>query len=57
MKRVLVPFLILLTWSAQAYEPGAPYFEQMDDLLPTPTETRIATGAPGPKYWPNKIKF
>ncbi|NRA75410.1 MAG: hypothetical protein HRU16_05655, partial [Planctomycetes bacterium] len=26
-------------------------FRQLDDVLPTPTETRLASGAPGPEYW------
>ena len=26
-------------------------FRQLDDVLPTPTETRLASGAPGPGYW------
>ncbi|MGE4620401.1 MAG: M1 family metallopeptidase [Planctomycetota bacterium] len=26
-------------------------FRQLDDVLPTPTETRLASGAPGPAYW------
>jgi hypothetical protein len=26
-------------------------FRQLDDVLPTPTETRLASGAPGPDYW------
>ena len=43
--------------TAEAQEPGADYFKQMDDLLPTPTETRIATGAPGPDYWQQKVDY
>ena len=26
-------------------------FKQIDDLLPTPNEVRLASGAPGPDYW------
>ena len=26
-------------------------FRQLDDVLPTPTEARLASGAPGPGYW------
>ena len=26
-------------------------FKQVDDLLPTPNEVRLASGAPGPDYW------
>ena len=29
-------------------------FKQIDDLLPTPTEVRLASGAPGPGYWQNR---
>lgn len=28
-------------------------FKQLREELPTPTESRLATGAPGPKYWQN----
>ena len=26
-------------------------FRQLDEILPTPTEVRLASGKPGPKYW------
>ncbi len=26
-------------------------FRQLDEILPTPTEVRLASGAPGPQYW------
>ena len=29
-------------------------FKQIDDLLPTPNEVRLASGAPGPDYWQNR---
>ncbi|MCP4837411.1 MAG: M1 family metallopeptidase [Phycisphaera sp.] len=37
------------TWDDEA-DP----FKQIDDLLPTPTEVRLASGAPGPDYWQNR---
>ncbi len=32
-------------------------FQQIDALLPTPTENRLATGAPGPAYWQQRVSY
>jgi len=32
-------------------------FRQLDELLPTPTEKRLASGAPGPKYWQQQVDY
>ena len=32
-------------------------FKQIDDLLPTPNEVRLASGAPGPDYWQQKVDY
>ena len=32
-------------------------FRQLDEILPTPGETRLASGAPGPKYWQQKVDY
>ncbi|MCZ2355605.1 MAG: M1 family metallopeptidase [Bacteroidia bacterium] len=32
-------------------------FKQLREELPTPTESRLATGAPGPKYWQNRADY
>ena len=32
-------------------------FRQLDEVLPTPTETRLASGAPGPEYWQQKVDY
>ena len=32
-------------------------FRQLDELLPTPTERRLASGAPGPRYWQQKVDY
>jgi hypothetical protein len=36
---------------------GARAFEQLDHLLPTPSETRLASGAPGPQYWQQQVDY
>ena len=36
------------------WEDEADPFKQIDDLLPTPNEVRLASGAPGPDYWQNR---
>ena len=37
--------------SAFAAEPFDDKFRQLDELLPTPTTIRTASGAPGHAYW------
>ena len=32
-------------------------FEQLDNLLPTPNEYRMADGSPGPKYWQQRCDY
>ncbi|MEM9481681.1 MAG: M1 family metallopeptidase [Verrucomicrobiota bacterium] len=32
-------------------------FRQLDELLPTPNEQRLATGTPGPGYWQQKADY
>ena len=36
---------------------GALAFEQLGHLLPTPGETRTASGAPGPGYWQQRADY
>jgi hypothetical protein len=44
----------LSTASAQAFDDK---FRQLDELLPTPTETRTASGAPGHAYWQQRADY
>ena len=30
---------------------------QLQEILPTPTEVRLASGAPGPKYWQQRADY
>lgn len=32
-------------------------FRQLEEVLPTPTESRIASGAPGPQYWQQRADY
>lgn len=32
-------------------------FRQLEEILPTPTSTRTASGAPGPKYWQQQVDY
>ena len=36
---------------------GAPRFEQLDPVMPTPNERRLASGAPGPAYWQQRVDY
>ncbi len=32
-------------------------FRQLDEILPTPTESRLGSGAPGPEYWQQRADY
>ena len=32
-------------------------FRQLDEILPTPDEVRLASGAPGPDYWQQQVDY
>jgi hypothetical protein len=36
---------------------GARAFQQLEYLLPTPTDNRLASGAPGPSYWQQRADY
>jgi len=70
MKTVTVLALGLITGICYAHDPHddipPPFlaidkieqedpFRQLDDVLPTPTESRLASGAPGPEYWQQQV--
>jgi hypothetical protein len=49
--------LSLLAASAFAADRFDDKFRQLDELLPTPTETRTASGAPGHAYWQQRADY
>jgi len=48
---------LCLTMSAIAAEPFDDKFRQLDELLPTPTTIRTASGAPGQAYWQQRADY
>ena len=48
---------VCLTMSAIAAEPFDDKFRQLDELLPTPTTIRTASGAPGHAYWQQRADY
>ena len=36
---------------------GVEAFAQLDDVWPTPSDTRTGSGAPGPGYWQQKVDY
>lgn len=42
---------------AQRWKPGDDIFRQLDEVLPTPNEYRTASGAPGHRYWQQKVDY
>ncbi len=60
--RAIVALLALLilgagSASAQRWKPGDDIFRQLDEVLPTPNEYRTASGAPGHRYWQQKVDY
>jgi len=49
--------LTLAASFAHAAEPFEDKFRQLDELLPTPTDTRTASGAPGHAYWQQRADY
>jgi hypothetical protein len=48
---------LCLTMSAIAAEPFDDKFRQLDELLPTPTTIRTASGSPGHAYWQQRADY
>jgi hypothetical protein len=48
---------LCLAMSAFAAEPFDDKFRQLDELLPTPTTIRTASGAPGHAYWQQRADY
>jgi hypothetical protein len=48
---------LCLAMSAIAAEPFDDKFRQLDELLPTPTTIRTASGAPGHAYWQQRADY
>ena len=58
MKNALSLICLLVAGAAFAQEKGwQGKFEQLDQMLPTPNETRSGSGAPGPKYWQQQADY
>jgi hypothetical protein len=59
MKRLPAALALIaaITGSAYAAEPFDDKFRQLDELLPTPTDTRTASGAPGHAYWQQRADY
>ncbi len=54
---LLVVLLLAGNASAQRWKPGDDIFRQLDEVLPTPNEYRTASGAPGHRYWQQKVDY
>ena len=55
--RIFYGFIMLLTFAFAGTAQNINKFEQLGTLLPTPNETRAASGAPGYKYWQQKADY
>jgi len=52
-----IALTLALAASAHAADPFDDKFRQLDELLPTPTTTRTASGAPGHAYWQQRADY
>jgi len=57
MKNFITHFILIISCFAHPIEFHQDPFRQLEEVWPTPTETRIASGAPGPKYWQQKVDY
>lgn len=57
MKIALILFGLVATCLAHPIEFHEDPFRQLEEVWPTPTESRIASGAPGPKYWQQRADY
>lgn len=57
MKIALIFLSTLLYSLAHPIEFHNDPFRQLEEVWPTPTENRIASGAPGPKYWQQRADY
>ncbi|MDB5748013.1 MAG: aminopeptidase, partial [Massilia sp.] len=53
----LVALTLMLSSGASAADKFDDKFRQLDELLPTPTTTRTASGAPGHAYWQQRADY
>ncbi len=58
-KSVSILFLLgcMIVAIAQSTSNHGNKFEQLGGILPTPNEYRTASGAPGPKYWQQRVDY
>jgi Peptidase family M1 domain len=65
MKNVILVLLVVCLGNLSVAQniqnnPGSNHgnkFEQMGNIFPTPNEYRLASGAPGPKYWQQRCDY
>ncbi len=53
----LAPFFVAAVLAAQTQRGSTDRFGQLGTLLPTPNEYRTASGAPGHRYWQQKVDY
>ena len=49
--------MFLFLSMALAHDPLIDAFDSIDELLPTPSEIRTATGRPGAEYWQQQVDY
>ena len=54
---LLLACLLIVTVGVAQDQKWKGKFEQLDQMLPTPNETRSGSGAPGPKYWQQQADY
>jgi hypothetical protein len=57
MRVVLVLAAAGVLWGQTTRQSPADKFRQLEEILPTPNEYRAASGAPGHRYWQQKVDY
>lgn len=57
--RIVLPCLLIViaSWGQTTKQSPSDKFRQLEEILPTPNEYRAASGAPGHRYWQQKVDY
>ena len=54
---ILIFINLISATNGQIYSYKEDPFKQLQELLPSPNDNRLASGAPGPGYWQQKADY
>ena len=57
LRSLVVAIVVVIGSPAFAADPPQDPFRQLEEILPTPDEVRLASGHPGPRYWQQRADY